>query len=283
MPMLAICTFTALTSILFALMPALAVTLIKSSRKRFNDWFEAGTRAFAARDTADTWTREVSRAWQEEVPRLAKEGALNAGQITQAHNLLADLLEGNVTYSHKSLTLVGHLGAKAIICAAAGALTSQAVITTTSGGFPAAVCCIISALSLCLALTDIAARIIPNALVAALCGTGVLLRVAIGQLGDLVALFAIASLAIGAACGINALHARRHKQTEAIGGGDIKSLLAIVLCSGATGLFPACLVMLASILTHAAIHRFALGQVGKLPLGPSIAIALIVGALTSAH
>lgn len=275
-----------LSVLAFGAVPALADFLVRRQRKRFGAWFDAGAEAYAEEASGDPWRAELAGAWEKEVVRLAADGSLDAGQLERAAGLLGTRLEG--CEPRRRAAFLEALEADPIyrvllpIAAPAGAVAVFATTRLLGATFPAAAVLLIAALGLCAAITDMRDRVIPDALVAALCAAGVLLRAACGQLGELAALAAAAALAVAAACGINALHARRHPGERAIGGGDVKALAALVACSGSHGLLWACAAMAAAAAAHAGCRRIAHGRWDKLPLGPSLAAALTIGAIASA-
>lgn len=271
-----------LSILFFGLAPALADALVKRQRKRFNAWFDAGAEAYAGRTADDPWKDELARAWERESVRLAADGSLDADQLARASRLVGAPLDGCEPRLRSKPLEADPIGSALPVAALACAITTCSVTWLVDTVFPAALATLIAALGLCLAITDTRARLIPNVLVAALCVAGVGLRVACGQQDELAMLSVVAALAIGAACGINALRARRRTDRRAIGGGDVKALAALVLCSGSHGLLWACAAMTVTAIVHASGRRLKYGHWGKLPLGPSMAAALTIGAIASA-
>lgn len=272
-----------LAVVAFGAVPALADFLVRRQRKRFGAWFDAGAEAYAAEAADDPWRADLAEAWEKEVVRLAADGSLDAGQLERAAGLLGTRLEDCAPRARTAFIEADPIYHVLLpIAAPAGAVAVFATTRLLGATLPAAAVLLIAALGLCAAITDVRDRVIPDALVAALCAAGVLLRAACGQLGELAALAAAAVLAVAAACGINALHARRHPGERAIGGGDVKALAALVACSGSHGLLWACAAMAAAAAAHAGCRRIARGRWDKLPLGPSLAAALTIGAIASA-
>lgn len=265
---------------LFSLIPYTAHTLVLRSQRRFDAWFEAGARAYCASTQADAWTQEFARGWETHVVRLAQEGALTHDQLSRAGALLNTSLACPTGAPHHN-NPVRELGAKTIIFAAVGGLVAQIALALTQSALLTLLCCAITAGALCFTLTDLAARIIPTCLVFALSIAGVLLRLAAGQTQDLAVLCVIGAAVGSIAVGLNAIYRKRYPGTQAIGNGDIKALVALVLCSGVTGLIPGALAMLLSVLIHALFARATHGHTTKLPLGPALAVGFIVGATSS--
>lgn len=267
----------------FGLVPTLANGLIKRQRKRFNDWFDAGAQAFAtATSDTDSLEAERGRAWEQEVVRLSADGSLGVNQIRRASKLLSRSLDDGKSQTQARLLDADPIRSVLPVTVLACALTTFTAIQLLGATLPAVLVSLITALGLCLAITDIRARLIPNVLIIALCVAGVLLRLACNQQSELVMLVIVAALAVGTACGMNVLRAHRYPGQRAIGGGDVKALAALVLCSGSHGLLWACIAMSLAVVSHERYRRIRFCQSGKLPLGPSIGAALTIGAITSA-
>lgn len=266
----------------FRLVSPLANGLVKRQRKRFDSWFDAGAEAFAiATSSADSLEAERARAWEHEIARLSADGSLDADQLRRTSELLNRPFDDGEPQTQADSIDAGPIRSVLPVTALACVLTTFTAIQLLGATLPAVLVSLITALGLCLAITDIRARIIPNVLVVALCVAGVLLRMACNQQGELVMLAIVAALAVGTAYGMNSLRAHRYPNQRAIGGGDVKALTALVLCSGSHGLLWACATMAIVVLGHASYRRIRFGQTGKLPLGPSIGAALSIGAITS--
>lgn len=266
----------------FGLVSPLANGLVKRQRKRFDSWFDAGAEAFAtATSSVDFFEAERARAWEHEIPQLSADNSLDTDQLRRTSELLGKSFDVGEPQTQAGSIYADPIRSVLPVTALACVLTTFTAIQLLGATLPAFLVSLIAALGLCLAITDIRARLIPNVLVVALCVAGVLLRVACGQQSELVMLVIVAALAVGAACGMNALRAHRYPGQRAIGGGDVKALAALVVCSGSHGLVWACAAMAIAAIGHASYRRIRFGQTGTLPLGPSIGAALTIGAITS--
>lgn len=258
--------------------PRIAARVMERRRKAHRAWFDAGATEYAASpDPNGEWVRSLPRLIDDRaIGREDAEtaAALGVPNLPDASELptRADI-DARFALSNQSASRLGTL------LAVAGAAYGAALPLLGADLAQAAILGAIASACALMAIVDQRCRIITNGTIGTLCALGICLRIACGQQSEIAPTCAAAIVLCLFMYTADAVYARLHSGHRAFGNADKKIMVAIELCSGASGTAVAVATLIALL---AATVILCKDRAAKRAFGPYAAAAILTGAIASA-
>lgn len=247
-------------------------------RKAHLAWFRGGAARYARAPDAGS-------DWAQALPRLIEDGAISREDAALASALgVPGLPDASALPSAAEVDARFALPRRlrkllAFALALAGAAFGAALPLLGASLAQAALLGAVAGACAVMAVVDQRCRIITDGTIGLLCLLGICLGAACGQRSELIPLLAAAAVVCIFMHAADAIYARLHSGRRAFGDADKKVMAAVVICSGASGIWVAAATLIALL---AATLLVSEDRAAKRAFGPYAAAAILAGAIASA-